>query len=239
MLAALAFLTPLRVGRAATAAPDGRTFAWFPLAGAAIGLLVGAVWWGAGELWPPAVAAALAVTADVLVTGALHVDGLADTADGVLPHLPADRRLAVMSEPDVGAFGVVAVVITLLSRWSALGSLAPDPLLVAGLWCASRTGMAVVARSVHYAREEGLASDFLGPGPAAPVLAVAGAVIAVPLVVVAASGVGALALVAVAVVMTGVVAIARRQIGGFTGDVLGAAGILGETAGLLVAAARW
>ena len=238
VLSAIVFLTSL--GRARE--PDQATFDWFPLVGALIGGAVGLVWWGAGELWTPLVAAALAVTADVALTGALHVDGLADTADGVLPHLDRERRLAVMSEPDVGAFGVTAVVLVLGLRVTVLASLEPDVALLAALWCASRTVMAVAARSVPYARPAGgLARAFLGRSPV-PV-ALGGAAVATVIAVVAVGGpsipVALLAVVAVACAGAAVVGLARRRLGGFTGDVLGAAGLVGETVGLLVAAARW
>ena len=108
-MSALAFLTVFGGARR----PDDGTFSWFPLVGAGIGGLLAAVWLGASELWASPVAAALVVTADLAVTGMLHLDGLADTADGVLPHLDRDRRLAVMSGPDVGAFAVGVVAVTL------------------------------------------------------------------------------------------------------------------------------
>ncbi|MEA2843180.1 MAG: adenosylcobinamide-GDP ribazoletransferase [Actinomycetota bacterium] len=233
MLAALAFLTPLGGARE----PDSRSFSWFPLVGALLGAAVGAVWWGAGQLWAPAVAAAIAVVADLALTGALHVDGLADTADGVLPHLDRRRRLEVMAQPDVGAFGVATVVVTLVLRVTVLASMAPNVALVAAVWCASRTLMAVTARSVPYARAEGgLASAFLGgrPGPVAAV----GASCSIVLGAVALGGRGVAAVAAVALAGAAVVAFARRRLGGFTGDVLGAAGVIGETVGLLVAAVR-
>ncbi|MEA2827280.1 MAG: adenosylcobinamide-GDP ribazoletransferase [Actinomycetota bacterium] len=237
MIAALAFLTPLGGARD----PDRTTFDWFPVVGALLGAAVGLAWWGANQLWTPLVAATVAVAADVALTGALHVDGLADTADGVLPHLDRDRRLAVMAEPDVGAFGVTAVVLTLGLRIALLASLHPDVALTAALWCASRTLMAVVARSVPYARPEGgLASAFLGRSPAT--VAVMGTALAAAIGVFA-TDVGPahalLALAALAAAGTGVVALARHRLGGFTGDVLGAAGLVGETIGLLVASARW
>jgi adenosylcobinamide-GDP ribazoletransferase len=249
VLAALAFLTPLGGARP----PDRTTFDWFPAVGALLGAAVGLAWWGAGELWSPLVAATVAVVADVALTGALHVDGLADTADGVLPHLDRDRRLAVMAEPDVGAFGVTAVVVVLGLRVAVLASLAVDVALVAALWCASRTVMAVAARSVPYARAAGqagagpagagqgggLAAAFLGrpPGP----VAVVGTVLATALALAADAGPARTlaAVAAVALAGAAVVAFARRRLGGFTGDVLGAAGLVGETVGLLVAAARW
>ena len=178
-------------------------------------------------------AATLAVAADVALTGALHVDGLADTADGVLPHLDRDRRLAVMAEPDVGAFGVTAVVLTLGLRVAVLASLRPDVALLAALWCASRTLMAVTARSVPYARPQGgLAAAFLGRSPLT--VALVGTVLAAAIAVFATDVGPAHAVAALAALVAagaGVVALARHRLGGFTGDVLGAAGIVGETVG--------
>ena len=233
MITALAFLTPFGGARV----PTSRSVAWFPVVGAVVGLVVGAVWWGAGELWAPGVAAALAVVADLALTGMLHLDGLADSGDGLLPHLDRERRLEVMTEPTIGAFGVVVVAATLLLRWSAFASLEPDPWLVAGLWCLSRTLMAVVLTSMPYARGEGLASAFRGGSAAATALV--GGILGAGLV---GAGIGfpALAVVPAAALGGGsVVLLAHRRIGGFTGDVLGAAGVVAETVGLVVAAARW
>jgi adenosylcobinamide-GDP ribazoletransferase len=235
--AAVAFLTV--VGRSTP--PDGRTLRWFPVVGAGLGLALGLVWRGADELWPPLVAAALVVTVDLVLTGLLHVDGLADSADGLLPPLgsPA-RRLEVMADPTTGAFGVAVVAAALLLRTAALASTAPDVLALVAIWCASRTLMAVVALRVTYARPEGLASGFVGADArtAAVPIAVGGLVLAG--VVAALSGGPALAaVVGTAAAGLGVVALAVRRIGGFTGDVLGAAAVTGETVGLLLLAARW
>lgn len=234
MRRALAFLTPL----GGAAVPDGRTLSWFPLTGAGIGAAVGAVWWGAERIWPPAVAAALAVLADLVLTGLLHFDGLIDSADGLLPHLPAERRLEVMAEPTVGAYGVTAGAMAIVLRFAVLAAMAPSVLLIMGIWCGSRTVMAAAARALPYARQSGgLASVLLGRDwrPVAAygsVLAVALGVLAGGLRggVVVGVGIGAGA---------GVVLFGRRRLGGFTGDVLGAAGVVGETAALVVAAATW
>src|SRR5204862_4098680 len=137
MRRALAFLTPL----GGPAAPSPRALAWFPAVGAALGLALGGAWWVAARVWPPAAAAAVVVAADLALTGMLHLDGLVDSADGLLPHLPRDRRLAVMAAPDVGAFGIAIAAAVLLLRWSSFASRPPSVLLVAGLWCVSRTAM--------------------------------------------------------------------------------------------------
>ncbi|MEX2659043.1 MAG: adenosylcobinamide-GDP ribazoletransferase [Acidimicrobiales bacterium] len=233
MIAALAFLTPLGGARA----PTPGAVRWFPVVGLLVGVCVGGVWRGAAVLWAPALAAALAVVADLALTGMLHVDGLADSGDGLLPHLPRERRLAVMAEPAVGAFGATVVLATLLLRWSAFASMAADVWLVAGLWVLSRTLMAVVVVRVPYARETGLATAFRGGGGTVPALG--GLVVATGLVLVASGPAGFAVLVAALVAGGGVVVLGVRRLGGFTGDVLGAAGVVAETAGLVVAAARW
>ena len=238
MRRALAFLTPL--GRAT--APSPRALGWFPAVGAALGLLLGGLWWLAHGIWPAAVAAALVVAADLALTGLLHLDGLVDAADGLLPPLDRRRRLEVMADPAVGAFGAGTAAVVLLLRWSSLVAVRPRPLLVAGLWCASRTAMALVATTVPYARAEGLATAFLPPRGSRPGmgLAVAGGAVAALALATAGRGLGgASAVGAAGVAAGGVVALARRRLGGFTGDVVGAAGMVAETAGLVVAAARW
>ncbi len=239
MRRALAFLTPL----GGAAVPDRRTLSWFPLTGAAIGAVVGAVWWGAERIWPPLVAASVAVIADLALTGLLHIDGLIDSADGLLPHLPVERRLAVMAEPTVGAYGVAAGSSVIVLRVGALASMPPMSLaegllLLAGIWCGSRTVMAVAARALPYARPAGgLASAMLG-GDWRPVAAY-GVVGALALGAVVDGLRGGVAVAAGILTAACVVLFGRRRLGGFTGDVLGAAGIVGETVALLVAAARW
>lgn len=235
MIRALGFLTI--VGRPAP--PNPSTLRWFPLAGALIGAIVGGLWWGAAQLWSPALAAALVVAADLAITGMLHLDGLTDTADGVLPHLERSRRLAVMVEPTVGAFGVGVAVVVLLVRWAAFAALAPNALLIGGLWCVARTAMAVTVRAVPYAREGGgLASAFVGTRSWFG-LALVGSTLGLGLGFLAAGAGGAAAVVVATAAGAGVVALGVSRLGGYTGDVLGAAGMMAESVGLVVAAARW
>jgi adenosylcobinamide-GDP ribazoletransferase len=240
MRAALGFLTVV----GGHAAPDRRTPAWFAVVGALLGLAVGAVWWGAAEVWPPPVAAVLAVMAGAALTGMLHLDGLADTADGLLPPLPRDRRLDVMATPDVGAFGVVAVVLVLALQVASLASLAPDVVLVVGVTAASRALMALTLARVPYARGPGglaaaFGADTEGGRRSVSLAASAGLVAGLALVVVARGWPGLAVAVALVAWFAAVVALARRRLGGFTGDVLGAAGVVGETAAIMLAAARW
>jgi adenosylcobinamide-GDP ribazoletransferase len=233
MREALGFLTVL--GRSAT--PTSRALRWFPVVGAAVGALVGAVWWGAAEIFPGLLAAALAVTADLVITGMLHADGVADAADGLLPHATRERRLEIMRTPDVGAFGIAALGGVLLVRVAAFEGTTPDVALIAGIWCATRTVVAIAPAWLPYARESGIASALLTERVARwPLLALAPAT---ALGVVGLGAPGAVAVGAGIAAAAGVLLLARRRIGGFTGDVLGAAIVVGETTALVVAAARW
>jgi adenosylcobinamide-GDP ribazoletransferase len=228
---ALALLTTF--GRAGSL--NSRATRWFPVVGALLGAVVGAVWRFSGEWWPVAVAAVLAVGADLACTGLLHVDGLADASDGLLPHASRERRLAIMRAPDVGAFGVAVVGFVLVARVVAFASQPGDVLLVVALWAAARSFVAAVPAWVPYVREHGMASAMAARPSALPALAIA------PCAVmggIAAGGLGVLAVVGGVAAGGAVIALARRRIGGFTGDVLGAAIVIVETAGLLIAAAQ-
>jgi adenosylcobinamide-GDP ribazoletransferase len=250
MRGAVAFLTPLGKARV----PQPSSLVWFPLVGGAIGALLGLLWWGLAKAWPPGVVAALVVVADLGLTGMLHVDGLVDSADGLLPpHLSHDRRLAIMKESTSGAFGIASAVGVLLLRWVGLAAIKPSIVLLVGIWAGSRAIMAVGATSVPYARPEGgLASAFIEPPHGDPgnrrsnrtrrnrlVIGLLGAIMAVGFCVAWRPIGGAVTVVVEVAAAALVVWFARRRIGGFTGDVLGAAGIVAETVALVVASARW
>ena len=251
---AVAFLTPLRLTRPgkSASAPSPHSMTFFPVVGAALGALVGLTWWRARRSFPPLLAAALVVGADCAVTGALHLDGVADTADGLLAHVPAKDRLDIMAEPAVGAFAVVAVGTALVTRMAALAALEPSVPLLAALYCSSRSVMVIGSRMLPYARKEGLVSSFL-PGPGLPatgppgtaaipradwslVAAIMGAAGALGMASAVAGRRGATAVVAGWAAAAVTLECAHRRLGGYTGDVLGAAGVSSELCGLVLAA---
>jgi adenosylcobinamide-GDP ribazoletransferase len=207
---------------------------WFPVVGAALGAAVGAGWWAGGEAFDPLTAAALVIGADAALTGALHYDGLLDSADGLLPHLPRERRLEVMREPTVGAFAVVTALVVVLLRWSGLAALRPSVLLLTVLWAASRALAALALALLPAARPGGLASGFAS-GPAAALLPGAALVVAGGAALFVSDG--AVAVLGAVVGGGAVLALSMRRIGGVTGDGLGAAIVVAETVGLIVAAA--
>ena len=228
MRRALSFLTPF----AGASEPSPTALLWFPLVGASLGAVVGCVWVVADRLWPPLVAALVVVVADLVFTGALHFDGLVDSADGLLPHLSVERRLEVMAEPGVGAFGMAVGVAVLALRGAALAVMTPSVLLLAGLWCASRTLMAATIMRTPYVGG-GLAASFMGQR-VRPV-AIEGVLTGVVLAALWRPIPGTVAVLVGLAAGVGVVRLAVRRIGGFTGDVLGAAGIVAETVALVVA----
>lgn len=234
MLSAVAFLTVLGRSRA----PGNRTLDWFPVVGTAIGLALGGLWWVTARAWPAAVAAALVVAADLGVTGLLHVDGLIDAADGLLPAVDRSTRLRIMATPESGAFGTATVAAVLILRWAALAALRPGVLLLAGLWCLSRSFMTLTVRAGRHARPDGGLGSVFGVSRS-PWAGGAGVVAAAGLCAAWRVGPGLAAAGAGLVAGGAVLALAYRRIDGYTGDVLGAGAVLAETAGLVVAAARW
>lgn len=230
MLSALSFLTIF--GRAT---PPGRhTFGWFAIVGAGIGAAVGGVHLGAHLLWPPLVAGAVVLAADLLVTGALHLDGLADSADGLGAQVERARRLELMTEPGIGAFALAAGGTVLVGRFALLTDPDTEFLAFVCIWATSRILAATVPAFVGYARPGGLAEVF-SAGSSRWLLAWPAAVAAGFFFV---SGpLGPVAVGAALVTCSGVAALARRRLGGFTGDVLGAVIMLSETAALLTLAA--
>ena len=241
MRRAFSFLTVL--GRAAV--PNERTLTWFPVVGLVVGAIVGGAWWVAGKWWPALLAAVVAVAVDVAVTGGLHLDGLADSADGLIPPVSRTRRFEIMADPRIGAFGALALVLVLGLRIGALAATPAKVLAVMGLWCGSRTLMAAVARAVPSAHTDGgMAAAFTArrsgshPLTARYGVGVYGLALACGVAAVGSGGRGVEAVAAEVLAALAVVWFAQRRLGGYTGDVLGACGVIGETVGLLVLVAR-
>jgi adenosylcobinamide-GDP ribazoletransferase len=235
-LAAVAFLTRLSVGRVELGPEDvARGAVLFPVVGAGIGALVGLVAAGSDARVTPLLAAALAVSLEALLTGALHLDGLADTADG-LGARTRERALAVMREPAVGAFGATALGLDLLVKTAAVAAIlsGSQPVLaLAAAFALGRAAPLALAGAFPYARPDGTGLVLAGRGARGRL--VTGIVLGVAIAV-AALGVRGLWLVAGAAVAVALVALAARRLGGVTGDVLGAATELSTTLALVAAA---
>jgi adenosylcobinamide-GDP ribazoletransferase len=233
--AAVAFLTRVPLARFKYTGVDlVRGAPAFPLVGAAIGALVGgAVVAGTWLGLPALLAATLAIGLEVVLTGALHLDGLADSADGLAGRTP-ERTLQIMRDHHVGVYGMAAVVLGLLMKVVAIGSLprADVPPVLIAVYAVSRAAPLPLAATLPYAGTAGTGKAFVdGVGWAR---AAAGAGVAAVVAVVAVAA-WALALLAILAVVTGAVAVgSRRRLGGVTGDVLGAAVELVVLVGVVV-----
>ena len=240
IVACLGFFTRLpvvRLGRSEPMFPDALWAA--PLAGVAVGLLSGlgftaAVWLSL----PPSLAAIVALGVALLVTGGLHEDGVADVADGFGGGGTRERKLEIMKDSRNGAFGVAALAMTLLARWAAIAALATPGHAIAALIAAHAASRALLPAFMAFvmpARPGGLSAG-IGEVQGNVMLA------ALCLGAIALLLLGVWPAVAAAICLTllflGMKSLTERQIGGQTGDVLGALQQAGEVVVLFVAAAH-
>ncbi len=232
---AFGFLTRLPVGHGGR--PLARAAYTFPVVGAAVGAVGGAVFWAADAVGLGAwIAAVLAVLATCVVTGGLHEDGLADTADGFGGGATPERRLEIMRDPRTGAFGVLALVFATALKVAALAG-AVDAAQAAAMLAVAHAGARACLPAVMWrmpaASDRGLAAAAGTPEWQGAALAlVLGVGVAFSLLPVAAP-----AMIAAAAVVTWLCCLlARRLVGGYNGDVLGALE-QGAEIGILLAAA--
>ncbi len=205
-----------------------------------VGLLVGGLAWAIGAALlaaglPPMATAGLMLALLVTTTGAMHEDGLADTADGLWGGFTRERRLEIMKDSRIGSYGVLALIVVQGLRWSALAGLAAagglGALLAAALW--SRAVMAVLMTALPHARADGL-----GRSVGRPPVPTAALACALALTGAALTGTPVLLPALLALAGTAALgALAHARIGGQTGDILGAAQQLAETIFLLTALA--
>jgi adenosylcobinamide-GDP ribazoletransferase len=234
--AALTLLTRIPAGGDARGAAAA-AWAW-PLAGLAVGGPAALLGWGAVEAgFAPGLAAALTLAALVVLTGALHEDGLADCADGFWGGWDRARRLEIMRDSRLGSYGALALAVTCLARWALLEAALADGAgwAVAAAAAASRAPMAWLMAALPPARADGLSRAAGRPSPRGVALAaLLGAALLLP-----AGPLPALLAVALAGAATlGWARLARAKIGGQTGDVLGAGQVLAEIALLAALTAR-
>lgn len=241
LLLCLVFYTRLPFGRLLVGERDFAAAQWAaPIAGIAVGLCGGLVFFVADvAALAPSVSAAICLATMAMVTGGLHEDGAADTADGFGGGKTAEDKLQIMRDSRVGTYGVIVLVLSFLLRWAAVAAL-EDPIVVAaalvGAHSASRALVPTFMRSVPPARSEGLSAGVgsIEQGSAFTALAI---------------GVAALLLSGPLFVVTGVAVLfvwfltirtlCMRQIGGQTGDVIGALQQGGEVLLLVIATSAW
>jgi len=239
---AVGFLTRLAVGGRPVALDCerlSRAAAWFPVVGLLVGSVLGATRLLADLALPPGAATVLALAAAIVVTGALHEDGLADAADGLGAHVDRARRLEILRDPRVGAYGAVALVLVLLLAWTLLAGLSGEDVLRAALCAHVLSRWSILPHSlIPPARKgDGSAGTLVRARPGG---LAAGSAVAVA-VTLAAAGVGAgLVTLAVAAAVTAAGAtLMARALGGVTGDTFGAVGKLVEVSVYAALVAVW
>lgn len=241
LLLAFALLTRLPLPAPPTASATAvRGSVWaYPIAGLVVGMLAaGAFGLASWAGLPAAMSAMLTLAATAILTGCLHEDGLADCADGLGGGRTPQRKLEIMRDSRIGTYGVVALMLSFGLRWSALTALALPAYATPALIVTHATArglVPVLLLALQPARRDGLGLSAARPPLISSVAAIVLA-IAVPLVLWPLEA-ALLAIAAALGVMALVGWIAERQIGGFTGDVLGAGEQMAEIALLCVAAA--
>lgn len=226
---------PVRVDTERATSRSARATWAYPLAGAILGAVAGTVAWGLGSLGlPPMIQAIGALTTSVIITGAMHEDGLADSADGLWGGWTTERRLEIMKDSRTGAYGVIAIALSLIWRTALLSIVigASNPiLLLAALGALSRSAMAPLMAFLPNARKSGLSSAVGAPSRLTAIASAAlGLVIAWPIL-------GPIPCLIAGLTALFWAAIAIRKIGGQTGDILGASQQLTEITALIALAA--
>lgn len=230
-IAAFRFLTVLPLPGSFGAGGDDLRGAlpWFPLVGLALGAVASAAAWLSWQFLPVPVAAVLLTSLLLFFSGAMHLDGLADTADGFFSARGRAEMLAIMRDSRIGVMGVAAVVLVLLLKVACLGSMSPAGAVRACLLMpiAGRCALVLLTSLLPYVRTEGGLATTLYAGRSLWTASVALAA----LVLVGHAFLGPDGIIAAAAAILGVLLFAaycRRKIGGVTGDTLGAACELAE-----------
>lgn len=239
LLAAVRFLTVIPVAgrRGSDAESIARSPVYFPIVGLAIGGALGGLDYGLTQFLPDGVSAALIIASAIAITGALHLDGLADAADGLLGGRTPARRLEIMRDPSIGTFGAAVIGSSMLVRWAAIAALI-SPARIPAIVIApliGRTAVLLLIRAFPYGREQGLGSGFSGVGwPSV----IAGHLFAAAAVFVLLGPWGLLAMAAALAIVWSLGWWASRRLGGgLTGDVYGAASEIAEVVALVAVTA--
>lgn len=241
-LAAVQFLTRLPVPQRPNFQADwiDRSTKYFPLVGAIVGLMAAAVVLATSIVLPQPLPMIFGLIAAVMITGALHEDGLADTADGLLGGTTRERRLEIMKDSRVGSYGVLAIGAVLALKLASLHAL--DPFMAAAALVGAHSGGRLIAvlalRTMAYVGDVDAAK--IKP-PRMPIsageLIIASAFAIVPMLVGLAPSTVAICFSLGALFAAWIAWTAHRAIGGYTGDVIGAMEQMFEVGFLMAAAA--
>jgi adenosylcobinamide-GDP ribazoletransferase len=218
-----------------------RSARYFPAVGLLVGGIGALVFLGALQLWPPPVAVLLSMAATIYATGAFHEDGLSDTVDGLGGGWDKLRILEIMKDSRVGSYGVVAMVLALLGKFTLLTSLETTlvPYALLAGHALSRFCATVLLATMDYVREDLLskAKPLATRLSAGEMVLAAGFVLAALLLLPLQQAVAGCVLSALATLWLATKF--KRWLGGYTGDCLGAVQQVGEIAFYLGLLARW
>jgi len=239
LLAAIRFLTIAPVpGGWGTAEEDlARSVPWFPLVGLLLGAAAAGLAWVLSWTVPPMLAAAMLLVVLLSFSGCLHLDGLADTADGFLSSRPRERILEIMKDSHIGAMGVIAIACLLLLKFASLASLPAWLLWRAALLMplAGRCAIVLHMALLPYVRPDGLAAVFYRRQPGRATVCWAVGVFA--LADFCLLGPVGMVVWVMCIMATGIFsAHVFRKIGGATGDTLGAVCELSEVVAVILLA---
>ncbi len=209
-----------------------RSARYFPLVGVLIGTIAAGVFWLTGQILPQSTAAGLALVVSIMVTGALHEDGLADTCDGIGGGWTREARLEIMKDSHIGTYGVLSLIIVTAARWLALwhlfdiGAGTATAALVAACTL-SRASMPSLMANLPHARTTGLSHSVGATSKSTAWIAWGIALLAAFVL----TGWGVFwAAIWAGIATLGIARLARHKIGGQTGDTLGAAQQVSEVA---------
>lgn len=216
---AFSFLTILPLGQSSCFEPH-KVVQYFPLVGLVLGMMVALVDRALLAFWPQDLVSLLDVLCFTVLSGALHLDGLGDSADGLFSHRSRERALEIMKDSRVGSMGVISIIFILACKWSSLGHLDQSRFFALSLVPAySRSAVLWAMRYLEYGREQGTGAVFFQTRVSwtafwsLPLLVACSAVL----------GYRAIALnMTYALVLVVLLTWYQRKLGGVTGDTLGA-----------------
>ncbi|HQN69563.1 MAG TPA: adenosylcobinamide-GDP ribazoletransferase [Anaerolineaceae bacterium] len=238
LLVAIGFLTTIPVPQIGDYEPDalGRSTAWFPVVGLLIGGLVAGAYYGLSFILPASVVAVLTTIVWVALSGGLHLDGLADSFDGLMPSVAREKRLSILKDVHLGAFGVMGLVLALLAKAFLLFSLPKEQLFFAIPLAAATGRWALVLAALQPSARPGGLGDITKQGMRKSNWLLAALQMLVMLAVAVYFGRWQ-ALIAFGVahlLILWVFVSARKKLGGLTGDIFGLCAELSELAVLTV-----
>jgi adenosylcobinamide-GDP ribazoletransferase len=209
---------PIKLPEDWSVGDSGRASVWYPFAGLVIGMLTWLAWKATTLFFSPLVTGVITLVVWVLLTGGLHLDGLADCCDGLFASTSIERRLEIMKDPRMGAFGVIGLILVLLLKAAALTSLTPATsfgiMLAASLarWCI------LPAALLPLARPSGMGADFAAGFQRSFIFW--GALVPLAIAIILGKH-GILSIVTGLIASAFVLWLAKSRIGGVTGDVFG------------------